>query len=85
MRFTGIASLCALAGFLLAGCATQAEVAAQMQAQAASDEAQCRSYGVMPGSPGYAQCRMNLENQHSAAFQKQQDLAAVGAYLISPH
>lgn len=85
MRLTDTATLCALCGFILAGCATHAELTAQMQAQAASDDAQCRAYGVMPGSRGYAQCRMNLEHQHSEAFQQQQDLAAWGAYLISPH
>ena len=30
-----------------------------------ADDLQCRSDGVEPGSPGYAQCRMNLDNQRS--------------------
>ena len=85
MRLTDAASLCALCAFILAGCATHAELAAQMKAQAVSDDAQCRHYGVVPGSPNYAQCRMKLENQHSEAFQQQQDSAAWAAYFISPH
>jgi hypothetical protein len=32
---------------------------AQAAATAASDDAQCRSYGAEPGSPSYIQCRMN--------------------------
>ena len=30
-----------------------------------ADDVQCRSAGVEPGSPGYAQCRMNLDNQRA--------------------
>jgi hypothetical protein len=72
----------------LAGCAQyqaqqQAQADAQAQAQGASDDAQCQSYGVMPGSPGYVQCRMNLDNQHAAAFQQRQ--AILGAYLLGRH
>ena len=33
---------------------------------ATNDDATCRSYGVAPGSPGYVQCRMNLENNRAA-------------------
>jgi hypothetical protein len=72
----------------LAGCAQyqarqQAQANEQAMAQGASDHAQCLSYGVMPGSPGYVQCRMNLDNQHAAAFQQRQ--AILGAYLLSRH
>jgi hypothetical protein len=38
---------------------------AQAAANAASDDAQCRSYGAEPGSPSYIQCRMNLDNQRA--------------------
>lgn len=50
----GVCVLTALAA-ALAGCATDP------QAQMASDDAQCRSYGVQRGSPGYVQCRMSLD------------------------
>jgi outer membrane biogenesis lipoprotein LolB len=85
MRLGGIAILCGLVVFILTGCAQyqaqqQAQAADQAQAQAASDDAQCQSYGVSPGSPGYVQCRMNLDNQHAAAFQQRQ--AILGAYLL---
>jgi len=72
MRLMSIASLSPLVGLMLAGCAEHGpeQVAAQAQAQVASDDAQCRSYGALPGSPGYVQCRMNLDNQHAAAVQQ---------------
>lgn len=66
--------LLVLIGIALASCAEHqpqqqaqaaAEAQAQAQARAASDDAQCRSYGAEPGSPGYVQCRMNLDNQHA--------------------
>ena len=41
---------------LLAGC--QATTAEQ---RIAADDRQCQSYGVAPGSPGYVQCRSNLD------------------------
>ncbi len=37
----------------------------QAQAQAVSDDAQCRSYGAAPGSQSYIQCRMNIDNQRA--------------------
>ena len=54
----------------LSGCAAyqqrQLEQAqAQAAAQAANDDAQCRSYGAEPGSSVYVQCRMNLDNQRA--------------------
>ena len=74
-----------VAASFLAGCAQyeaqqRAQAAAQAKAQIASDDAQCRSYGVMPGSPGYVQCRMNLDNQHAEAAQ--QATAILGAYML---
>jgi hypothetical protein len=48
---------------LLGACVNNAQLVANTQA---SDDAECRSYGVDPGSPGYVQCRMNLENQRTA-------------------
>ncbi len=62
------------ASISLAGCAEyQAEQAAQI---AASDDAQCASYGARPGTDAYIQCRMNLDNQRQANRR-----AVVGAYL----
>jgi hypothetical protein len=53
----------------LIGCAeyeAQQRVEERARAQARmADDAQCRSDGVEPGSPGYAQCRMNLDNQRA--------------------
>lgn len=45
-------------------------------AEAAGDDATCRSYGTAPGSPNYVQCRMNLENNRA-----QLRATAVGAML----
>jgi hypothetical protein len=75
-------ALLAVGCVALSGCAQyQAEQQAQAaQIQAANDDAQCRSYGVQPGSPPYVQCRMNLDNQHAAAQQQQN--AILGAYLL---
>jgi hypothetical protein len=74
----------------LSGCAQnqaaqQAEAAAnaeeQAQVQRRKDDAQCRSNGFEPGSPDYAQCRTNLDNQHGAAQQPQQQNPFTGAHL----
>jgi len=40
-----------------------------------ADDLQCRSDGVEPGSLGYAQCRMNLDNQRA---QPGNEVAAMG-------
>lgn len=57
----------------LTACASEQERQAQAQAQAAAmqanDDAQCRSYGAVPGSPEYIQCRMNIDNQRAAMRQ----------------
>lgn len=78
--------LVVIIGFLsLPGCAAYQEHQAEqrqlqeMAAQQNADE-KCRSYGVAPGSPGYVQCRMNLDNQ--AASDEQQRRALIGAYLM---
>ena len=43
-----------LFALLLAGCQTTND-------RIALDDRQCQSYGVPIGSPGYVQCRMNLD------------------------
>lgn len=35
-------------------------------ARDASDDARCRSFGLQFGTQGYAQCRMNIDNQRAA-------------------
>lgn len=54
--------------------------AAEAQATAASDDGRCRSYGTEPGSPGYVQCRMNMDNMRAADYQQRRALA-VGILL----
>src|SRR5258707_9036713 len=34
-----------------------------------ADEARCQSYGLNYGTPEYAQCRMNIDNQRAANFR----------------
>jgi hypothetical protein len=77
------------AAIAVAGCAEyeahrQQEQIGQAQAQAANDDAQCRSYGVEPGSQMYVQCRMNLDNQRA---QLRNAVAAqiVGGMIAPPH
>jgi hypothetical protein len=72
--------LLVLTALLLVGCtdpATEQAAAAQARANAqTADDAQCRSYGVQPGSPGYVQCRMNLDNARMQDLQQRRALAA---------
>jgi len=42
-----------------------AKAEAQAQAQGRNDDAQCRSAGFVSETPGYVQCRMDLENQRA--------------------
>lgn len=80
-----IIAACTLA-LAVAGCAAyqqrQLEQAqAQAAAQAASDDAQCQSYGAIPGSPVYVQCRMNLDNQRAQVAAN--DRAVAIQYLLT--
>jgi hypothetical protein len=52
----------------LAGCVSAAQLAA-------GDDSKCKSYGFTSGSPGYAQCRMNLD------LQRQQAAMEMGAAI----
>ena len=47
-----------LISILLAGCQTTED-------RLAADDATCKSYGVAPGSPGYIQCRTNLDQNRA--------------------
>lgn len=49
-----------LLALMLAGCQTT-----NPEAQIAADDRQCQSYGVAPGSPGYVQCRSNLDTNRA--------------------
>lgn len=48
----------ALLVLLLSGCQT-------VDQRIAQDDRQCQSYGVAPGSPGYVQCRANLDTNRA--------------------
>jgi hypothetical protein len=74
-------AMIAVGCLLLTGCAAQQQVDAASEAQrrAASDDAQCRSDGGLPGSTGYLECRMNLDNQHAAAEQPRNPF--IGAHV----
>jgi hypothetical protein len=64
-------------GVLLAGCSTQHQVseaeardlvvknAQRAAAQDKADDAQCRSYGTLPGSDAYTKCRSILTKGRS--------------------
>lgn len=47
-------SIAALALLALTGCASQQQIAA-------NDDATCQSYGAVPGSNAYIQCRMQRD------------------------
>ena len=55
--------------FMLAGCASQAQIVARQEAQREAvnraDDAQCESYGAKPGTDAYIGCRMNIQNQRT--------------------
>ncbi len=77
---------CCFALFL-AGCASQQEREARMQAQIVSmDEAdnnRCIDYGNQPGTPAYAQCRMQLtQMRQQAAIATQAQQAALLGQVI---
>ncbi len=38
-------------------------------ARDSADEARCQSYGLKYGTPEFAQCRMNMDNQRAANFR----------------
>jgi hypothetical protein len=66
VQFEGIAvknlklTAVVVCGLQLGGCMTAQE-------RVAADDRQCQSYGVAPGSPGYVECRMRLDQQHANA------------------
>lgn len=68
MRWGLITAL--LLGVTLSGCVTFAEQVAneRMERLKASDDAECRSYGAVPGSEAYIQCRTTKSQQHELAL-----------------
>ncbi len=76
MRFaTMLVALLLLAGCEQYDAARQANLAAAVQARAASDDAKCRSSGAKSGSPEYDDCRKRWENQHAQESDRQRDIA----------
>jgi hypothetical protein len=71
----------------LAACAltlASASYATQCAAEsAATDDDRCRSYGFIPGSDGYAQCRMQVDVQRQQACQAAQKTQIQGP-AVSP-
>jgi predicted esterase YcpF (UPF0227 family) len=72
---------------LLAGCLTQEERDARMQAQIeaadAADANRCSSYGAQPDTPAYTQCRMQLtQMRQDAAMAAQARQAAIVGQAI---
>lgn len=58
MRWLAVLMTCALAS-----CASVEE---QRAAQVAADDQQCRSYGAVPGTAAYIQCRTTKDQQRDA-------------------
>jgi hypothetical protein len=67
---------------LLAGCANQqqsdsqsredkAALEAAAKEESAIDDARCQSYGFQPGSPGYVQCRKDINNERIQSGAKE--------------
>jgi hypothetical protein len=52
-----------------AGYRGDAQQQAAAQQRATNEDAQCRSYGIPPESPGYIQCRINVYNQRAQESQ----------------
>lgn len=67
---------------LAAGCASQqqadpqskedkAALAAAAKEAGTIDDARCQSYGFQPGSPAYAQCRKDIDNERKQSGVKE--------------
>jgi outer membrane biogenesis lipoprotein LolB len=82
MAWRQVALVLIPAALLLAGCANQQSLDPQQKedkaaaAEAAKetgaiDDARCQSYGFQPGSPRYAQCRMDIDGERKQADVKE--------------
>jgi hypothetical protein len=58
----------------------EAKAAATEAANAGQDDATCRSYGLQPNTPPYAQCLTRLEDQRAAA--ESSDRSGVAGRLL---
>ena len=76
-----------LLALLLGGCAQIEEIrqtGLRMQnGPPPDDDAECQSYGAIPGTPAYISCRTQFASQRSA--EDAQRRAVVGAYLLNRH
>ena len=90
MRLAIILCVGLLAPLALAGCVTsqeRAERAAAARARIAQeDDSTCRSYGAMPGTPAYIQCRTTRDQMHqaSADADASRRAAALAALASTP-
>jgi hypothetical protein len=66
-----------LVAAMIAACATSPEaVAVRRDSQ---DDAACRSQGLERGTPAYGQCRLQMNQQHTADDEQPAAVAAPGA------
>jgi hypothetical protein len=82
---------------LLGGCASREQIAARQAAARAAinaeDDGKCRSFGALPGSSAYLQCRMTLDQtrtQMEAAQEAQRQefyshMLDVGSSMMTGH
>jgi hypothetical protein len=59
-----VVSVCLIAS--LAACQTTNQLAQQ-------DDLKCTSFGLKPGTQGYAQCRLSMNQDHSADQAREDD------------
>lgn len=70
--------------FVLSGCAQMEEIRQNgLAMQAEGDDARCSSYGLRYGTAEYAQCRMSVDQQRTAAIS-QAFRAQQPAYQVPP-
>src|SRR5262252_1826323 len=65
----------------LTGCVTAQERAAQVNAV---QDATCRSWGLKPGTDGYANCRMELNRQAAADARAREAAYVASAWWNQP-
>ena len=60
------AAMCGLLTVLLAGCASAERIKAREAAENAAEDAKCKSFGAVPGTQPYLNCRLTLHQQKMA-------------------
>lgn len=77
----------ALLALLLGGCAQMEEIRQQGLAMQSGpprdDDAQCQSFGAIPGTPAYINCRTQLASQSNMEDANKRNMVA--GYLLSRH